>query len=511
MHHALELPELVDAILTFLDQTSIAALARSCRALHESASDALYYEIWNVTDLFGGLDSSLWAKDGDENVLSLARPFQPEDHDALRRFTSRVRVLHVAIPRPRYSRFSGMVHHSVLDAASSHCSTALFPSLKCLHFNSGALRANIIGCLPGMALRYFLGPTLFEVDFQGQLPGTAIQLLSEHCPALRCLSLPYSLPSQADGTEAELSLAFSSLQALNSICVEAYPENLPEWLPAIARSPCLRTLTLNLGGVQHAELQGVPRVVFPTLESLELQAEISSDSHRLLQTGPCDFSSVTRLDVKGMLAKPDDFTKLVEVVSRTLNPKRTTRIAITDMFVPLRRGAGDRLRTPPVEDIRPLMTFGGLTELVLSTHLVPTLDDQKLEEVALAFPCIRIFHYSWRPRRDDDTPSMITLKGLSMLCAKCKQLESLQLLVDARVDQNPPAHEIRTKAVPAIHAWALFLDSSRIDDVAYTAACLRMLFPRLVRLEGRSIGDGNETPFSAMKDILFGGTPKAAV
>ncbi|EIW73984.1 hypothetical protein CONPUDRAFT_147956 [Coniophora puteana RWD-64-598 SS2] len=503
MHHCLEIPELVEEIFLYLNAKTLASLARTCKSLREPALDELYCETMNLGDLFGGmrLGISSAGEYQDVNARAHIRPAARQTQDVLEgsmsqkilanvarrydwrpflRLSSRVNVLHLISPDFGESSIrTPPIHYGILNAALSYTpgESVLFPSLRHLYIDPSNLNTIVAGSSRTASLAYFLVPTLLDITFEGMVPGGTIRVISQRCPALRSLHLSNSSLSIVPGdgcTLSQLSEAFSRMQTLVSITMQPPSgASYNEWLAAIAHAPCLRTLQIDMGTIQVTVTNQHHRIVFPSLTSLCVSAWTYSAVCQLFD-GTYNFSSVTQISLDTLASARNALTSFVGIIAETLSPERVTRISISTQSR-IQRG-----EFPTMDDIRPLFIFSSLTDLRIDSPRAPVMDDTGLEYLSLAFPRLRTFHYSWKPREDDHLLQTITFSGIRTIIANCRELQDVYLIVDARVSHNPPLEYITMVEPHISRVTRLSLEASPIDDVAYTVACIRALFPYLV-------------------------------
>ncbi|EIW73982.1 hypothetical protein CONPUDRAFT_170369 [Coniophora puteana RWD-64-598 SS2] len=300
-------------------------------------------------------------------------------------------------------------------------------------------------------------------------PHVAVQLAGQQCDSLLDLNLSCLDGYSHDSTAEQLAVAFSQLKNVKSIrFFDSCMGSRVGWVPAFACAPSLRTLNLAVACVSHV---------------VENPCALSSTSHFSIDT----------------FYTPYSLAGLIQTLSEALLPEKVTSIQLSVGLPHLGTPRGPRDGIS-FADIRGLLTFTKLKKLIISSDVAPLLSDAHMEELSTALPLLRTFQYSWSPalHRDNRTAEhggyeiqhwwagerhgdVVTLAGLAALVSNCPDLVSVALIVDARQIENASPRDIKVKAGSGSRVTNLCLWCSQANDAEYAGACLKAMFPQLVK------------------------------
>ncbi|KAJ7779756.1 hypothetical protein B0H16DRAFT_1830060 [Mycena metata] len=129
--------------------------------------------------------------------------------------------------------------------------------------------------------------------------------------------------------------------------------------------------------------------------------------------------------------------------------------------------------------LNPLLSFGNLSRVALTSPVGFDLDDATILLMARAWPRVEFLSLTASPCRH--MPSRVTLEGLFALAKYCPALNTLDLSFDAKVIPNKGDDEKQAASQNILTYFAV--DASPVGDARRVAEFLAAIFPRLARIE----------------------------
>ncbi|KAK7035704.1 hypothetical protein R3P38DRAFT_2908703 [Favolaschia claudopus] len=455
MHRALNVAELVDLILAHLTipdrivdieipcNKSLAALARTCKSLQDSALNVLWREQYTLDNLLRCLPSHLCE-------------------------VGKIRKL------------SGLHHVFVCDASVfDKISTELPCDFLCPNATRLRFRASQLSVIP--LARFFLGPKIVDVDLHLTIgcDETLLDLPIQY-PTLQYLSL-----TSFHLTCATSSKIVSSLRQITHLSIDSLDKAAFEHLSRLdtLKSLCLIYPCFEDTGLSCGPLLFPPTSpAFPALQKLYLDdvtpefaiEVISVLSHRQLQSlhiGTDPFLSKT--------AAHRLYSALANHLSHTslLNLRIGTPSDYTDSHS-FKASVAEYMVDGPTLAV--LFPFQNLTELRLQAPLGFLIDNSTAWDMARAWPHLRRLHLAAKAGAPCHNPhGIMSLHALTAFARYCPELTSLTLTTfDARTLLI--ADSMHTVSQSSLE----FLDvgTSPLRDSLAVALFLHAVFPKLDRI-----------------------------
>ncbi|OBZ67047.1 hypothetical protein A0H81_12882 [Grifola frondosa] len=479
MHKALEIVEIFSAIIEPLkdDQnkwtTSLAILARTCRAFHEPALDALWEFQPNLVNLIKCMPQDAWkiVSTGrymfgpDPGELCFSRTLLPTDWIRFDFYAGRIRQMGLP-PTPPTRKIPTLDREVFVILSLYNSSRPLLPNLHWLAWRSEEVQNRF------SFVHLFLGPKLRSLclDCKNTFPclhtvTSVLSYIPQHSPLLRHL---VCIGESSTAISAELLKFFERHKGLMDVGFTIPSVSGSEWaanlLMSVATFPALHALKVRVTSIESTnQLLGASSalqdLVFPSLRKFVL--------HSLeLSTAATATQLLKRTDI------------------RTISVHLSTLPAASDVHLALRGDSWEFNSNadfhPSDADLKALFSLRALKWLVIDFPVAFKMDDAFIKELAMAWPLLsglqlgRCDRSKWQ--------SSITLEGLAHLVKHCPRLTSLELIVDASavakyVDKRPGGGS-QNHAITKLR-----LGSSAISDPLAVAAFLSDILPNLITIE----------------------------
>ncbi|KIK93233.1 hypothetical protein PAXRUDRAFT_829168 [Paxillus rubicundulus Ve08.2h10] len=464
MHHALFISEVCREICGLTDQSSLPALARTCRALQEPALDELWKNLYSIHPFLHLLTRSS-CEDAESSQTAVQRPTPPQ-WDTLRKYSERTRSLYMCIIDDPPTTSSDYIS-ALFNQPNS---PSFFPNLRALAWYP----ANHEEMLP--FLRFLCGPSLthLSAEFTNDPANLAmLASLGALCPNIADISI-----SAANATIiAEMTDALSA-----SICqwndlkqVSCDDLTLPA-LEHLGRTRGLESLTAyasdHMSSFSHPD--GVRGTPFPRLQRLHLYAVQLSNAtycfkgmHLALKQFRLDVFDANEIISTSSFLQ-NFFAELVDHCSQYT-------LAELDFCI-IHSELPSSATVTTLRDISPLLSFRNLRAVRFEGLTTLSLDDSDITELASTWP--RIEELSLSTYANYAVASLPTFLSLIHLIQTCPRLRALSLVVDTMGVTESLCHALR-HGVHSDVLHELCLGNSPINSPTVVAHVLRTLYPSL--------------------------------
>ncbi|KAH7926610.1 hypothetical protein BV22DRAFT_1032746 [Leucogyrophana mollusca] len=503
MHPCLTNNDTVLAILSHIKVDSsnvttglrdLASLARTCRALQESALDSLWYTQGSLSPLLSLLpadvldvayEPSLFFPHAKLRFVFLKRAPTLHEWDKLLSYASRIRRLTLGDkPQTPYENNPLGIHHTALHTLLATCPVSnLFPNLLDLAFlrtswTFGSRFASLGACLMRIIHPRLRSLTLETCPEINASLAEILALVVHTCPDLQVLDVSYFL------WRCDQSVVITKLNNLSRLMKNfKVTRSLP-------RYPYNHTLTvslsmdsiLELGALSrleavefHIEDYSAPsgitpqeaRPLFPSLRRFTLHASSFQLSQRFIALVSSPWTQTLSLNVSQM-ARVSDMCNAFTDMTRF---RHLDTIAVSTPFLlPSSSGQSRSL-------LKPLLALSSLRSVTISItrKTFPRTGENSgtvelsndLRAIPLAWPNLQALDLTWL--HSDD----VTLSSIAELASHCKNLKTLGIFFDGRIFEEiytPSRLEVLKVGNSPIHAYD-------------AAPVLKRTFPNLLQLE----------------------------
>ncbi|KAI0669270.1 hypothetical protein C8Q78DRAFT_1080554 [Trametes maxima] len=518
---------------------TVAALARTCRFLHEPAVNSLWYSIPDIVYLLFTLSRESFHPAGHANLRRSAKlvtgitfeftegPIEEADLERLLTYAGRVKVLgspRSDLPSSTSMYLAGLGVYETLGELLG--GRTLLPNLHTLHLDLSSPGQSADTALPYLG-RVCLGPQLRRFSLsrvmvftrtwdQPTRPAEVIErraledgricetlaALCETCPRLDGLGFEWALTSQP--VIAGTRRTVLSQKNLTSLVLPLTSVPLGgEVFAHLARLPCLAFLQCYLGRTvfdgsrEHTllKLEG-PDALFPALRTSKFGGQTFAMFSELLQSMSLLHLEDLVLSILEETPRRSDVDDLFRTVGALRGKNiRTIRISgVANPYVP-----DDQQPTSALIDeytLEPLLALRGIRELEVDVPCPCEIDDLLLARIAVAWPQLSRLELGVRTpwgtgsssaqracgRLRVREPPPATLTGLLTLARACPNTTVLGVEFDAdpRRKVDPPVH-----TAPSCKAETLRVGLSLINDPYGVAAYLSHAFPHVRKIESR--------------------------
>ncbi|KAJ7476963.1 hypothetical protein B0H11DRAFT_1726973 [Mycena galericulata] len=466
---ALQITEIVNMICEEADPNSIyfphdvlPSLARVSKIFSGPALDLIWREQTSLAPLIKCMPETVWEQRGDKDkTIYLRRPIMDVDIPRLLFYSVRVRSLDV----PRYRSRLGNVHAEVLQALNMCLAPhTLMPRLSNLSWAPGKREFPFI--------HHFLGPCSRHLELE----------LDDSNPALSLL--PYikaSCPRILDATLGVKANPLTVRLISNAVCGWQHLQQLsvPNLDKAgfihISQLPSLTSLTLDSAKDTLLYLSDfLSGTTFPTLTCLNITCDLPRFCVGFIKViSSRQFESLTITPLTNWTASSwkELFTTLrdcldhnmLELIEISESDERNRLLDVTQYIL-------------SADTIRPLLAFRNLFNVSFQSFPGINVDDNFLEELAVAWPCLTSLEFS-SDVFVSEAPRA-TLNCLIGFARHCRKLANLGIRMDSseipRFSQVPGSRI--SHRLNCLNVGTSPILSSR---TAQAAAFISNLFPRL--------------------------------
>ncbi|KAG1771064.1 hypothetical protein EV702DRAFT_1011307 [Suillus placidus] len=450
MHRCLHLEEILQEIFKTADYRSLTVLARTCRLFYEPALNVIYSDLPGLQPLIERLPHDLWSTSSGELVIR--GPLRPQDWEIFAGYSRRVRSL-----RLRWFASDAKLYCALLSPPNP---SFLLPNLRTFTWHCLSTRSAGLDDMFAF-MRLLFCPNLAAAQLI--VSEYALAAFSDlGCTSLRKLVIQsHKVAISANVTED----AICKLSALRSL---ACGEVSVRALHHLAQFPLLSRLTIWLGDDIPSALT-FPRFPFSKLRYLTINTK---------SIGPClSMLKATNWNIRCFHHRMDaGYDPAGRKVLLELLPLQLSHESLK--CISLHTAAphpDDDPITNPIS-LKPLFSFKNLLILELSGAILPSLDNDGLQKLAVAWPQLRvlILHQKAGLYR----APQVDLTGLVLLLEHCPELHQLVISVNAIIDTKaPPAPPISSTSNKLI--TSINFSNSPITKTAEVAAFLSAIVPNL--------------------------------
>ncbi|KAF9233466.1 hypothetical protein BU15DRAFT_66566 [Melanogaster broomeanus] len=487
MHHALSIPELLEAIFGQIDgedvqlwDDTLVALAQTCHTFHPIALDFLWASVNDINWLLRLIPSDARTHYSAEELRNFQSILSTLQSQTIRRdlttaewanfhkYTSRIRILDFQDVRWREC--------NLLISALRRCPChPAFPKLESLTLD---LILESSQFLAGIGT--FLGPNLKSFTLaigagprDPDLELGDLRALGAACPKLNQLFVHFSHMSW----QPIISEMVSGCHFVKEFYCDRPLSSAA--LRHVARLPSLKKLQIapySLWSLlpDPSEMETAPP--FTTGESTSDPSTISDNGKFLLpiRSAPAVLNLWCRA-----VPSTEDVRRLFNWLASLDAPS---------LLVDLELKAGDY--TPfqnhlGVSNFQPFFRFRSLLRLTLDGICALPFNNSALQDIAEAYPQLEALSLNWESGWREP---QITLHGLAWLFKVCRNLRELKIAIDATV-LDPLPEGLTGPSVQNIHIETLYLANSPIADPAAVAGLLQEILPRLSSVDAVWVED----------------------
>ncbi|KIJ60562.1 hypothetical protein HYDPIDRAFT_43257 [Hydnomerulius pinastri MD-312] len=501
MHHALSIVEVQRIIFRAAlhlgsggCQSTLATLARTCRAFTESALDILWEVLPSFLPLIQCLPKDLWKLESLAPwpvYLSFHRPMQAEDWEIFFKYSCRVRCIN-ALYGPGDPECTE-------DVLSSLC---LHPELRPLIPQLRKLTWSIRGNPHNTLLYRLLVPSItslticdtdFYADWLSPPEADVLSSIATSCPSLQVLRIR-SAYKHADALNQKcsqtLSTAVLSLRFLHTLVCTALDEDT---VIHLSRLPTLSKLSLTLPAtVSLDKLRPHLRApAFGRLRSLTVyhDAETLSVLTSFLEAMQLSLASVKLYLGEGPTI--GDIEQVFAALTTACAPRSLTKVILGSRRSHVNGMSGPHAIT--LDTLQPLLAFERMENFTLDVPCLVGLDDAAIQALATHWPRLSNLilnpTYKWNPRHD---ATRVTPHGLAELATRCPKLCKLAISVDfASIDVEPPAEPLPSLCNTAKNTKLTYLNLLNTPRIAHPLSVANFLLDVFPGLDGLCPDDGD--------------------
>ncbi|KAH6903256.1 hypothetical protein BKA70DRAFT_604613 [Coprinopsis sp. MPI-PUGE-AT-0042] len=495
MHECLGINEILNNIFSSIEDEhrsrSLYCLSHTCKAFKNPALDKLWYELQDLSLLFRILPADTWDIQTSAGLdtrrvsaMVLLKSPRPSDWARCAEYGQRVRKLQCLSTR------SPSIHLHPALILSIPAGVDLFPKLQCLGYANTGL---------SVALHdRFLRPSLTRVELSIHLTGdfcaftqAFVNSLPNKAPNLRDIVEVSTSESHPPAHTATLNIPTQTLERLRRLHAPtfrlethalqflAHPDHGLEGLKVSNDIEDLIALLRNEQGV------------FSRLGQLAVQCTRTEAVRTFLEVLPqsTPLQSISLGLVEDMNPGPADIRDVLDAVAK----HRKSQLLTLELEQQERPDAWafDDEGSPSMlgfSSIRPLLPCGSLTEVRISCKTVYDFSDSDLEELAEAWPRLRILHLA--PIQPSWSEGSVSLHGLSCFPKYCPDLESLTIEFSALSATQFNTHYGLFNGLGCVRMSYLHVVGSGMEteDVSGTAEFLLSIFPALQKIDSLDHG-----------------------
>ncbi|KAF8172411.1 hypothetical protein K438DRAFT_1981577 [Mycena galopus ATCC 62051] len=462
----------------------LAVVARTCKAFHGPALDALWRSspFENLlrcmpSDLYRCEESgSKWNLKCDMTFL---RPIRVEDWDRVLIYAPRVRHL--------FSNSYDCDLSKVLPAISACLPMQLFPGLQRLHWGHSDNDFQYI--------HLFLGPGITELSFAASCSHAKsfLTTVALRYSALKTVAIRSDRNTVSEAETKAVSVFLRGLTHVETLSVDSIDE---AGLKHICHLPTITVLRVGMLPMLPTFNAGAHVRAFAGLRNLYVAFSEIDVTARLL--GWCKDMPLESLTLEFINSLTGQETQdLFDALSASVLHSNLTRISLISGYED-----GTLLHFPdhivPGHSVRPLFNFTNLTSVLILTPVGIDLDNATVSVLARAWPRLErldlssYYYYSpaARPRA--------TLECLLSFAAWCPRLEKLCMTFDGTVIPSPQSGSSRV-----VHSALKYLhvEHSPISTALSVARFLSGIF--VVLADIRSNADDDEDELMEETEIRY--------
>ncbi|KAF9226224.1 hypothetical protein BS17DRAFT_776903 [Gyrodon lividus] len=399
IQRCLRITEILEAIVSHVEQTGLARLARTSRFLQDVSLDALYKELNQLGHLLRCMTDDVCTVANGR--LTLRRRMERGDLNTLKSYAARVRKLTVREAEPPLPE--EVVR--ALCMIRSNIDPALTPNLRTLHWE--VTHPNYVYILP-----IFISRRLSTFSIPEKLASELwLPNVPPLCPSLSSFSLngPGKMEVDLGFLDQWSRLEFATCRA---ITLQAFKR--------IATCPALQSLAFTIPERSDAWLQAIniDNSSFPKLREAAITCLSLDAASTWLEKLQLQKLGSLRISMPNGVAPPGSVVYLFNILQRHL--LSTLSLYSSDPRMQHRHHLSASV-------LHLLFNCPLLTQLSINVSSF-AIDDEDLEALSKAFPKLEILEIV---ANSGDEPSRITLDGLIPLLKHCPNLCTLNISIDA--------------------------------------------------------------------------------
>ncbi|KAF8550848.1 hypothetical protein OG21DRAFT_363791 [Imleria badia] len=464
MHHALLISEVSREICGVTDPSSLPAVARTCRALHDPALDELWRDLYSISPFVHLLAEDIPGENQQTSIHSLTS----QQWMTFREYSARTRSLYMCMidDLPYFDRFPCL--------SNPPDPNSFFPNLRTIAWYPD----NHLTMLP--FLRLLCGPALtsLSAEFATDPASLAVvRALGILCPKITDISISASSETLSDDLANALSTSIGHWKDLKHVSCDDLTVSALEHLTQ-ARNLESLTACASARLSSFSQTLGAQELSFPRLQHLHLYTGLLSTTTACLGGLRLALKEF-RLDLfdaeevfSGLSCLRDLFTTLAEACLHACLARLYLCVIHPDFPSPN--------SVVTIRDIRPLFSFAHLRVVSVEGLSTFTVDDDDIAEMASAWPDIEELALSTCV--DHPVASMPTFLSFIRLIRSCPKLRALSLVIDTTQLVIPPfdtvGRDVRSDVLEE-----LCLGNSPITLPLTVAHVLHKLYPALKQVD----------------------------
>ncbi|KAI6041624.1 hypothetical protein EDC04DRAFT_1223582 [Pisolithus marmoratus] len=489
MHPCLCVDEILRLVFRCIeDRSTLCALARTCRAFHNPATDLIWETLTAMEPILQHLSPARLVPKATGSYIKLSHSLSDDDWNIVRRLSSCVRRFHIVLEQhvPLHGAITNAVPQWFCFLTSPPDPSFLFPNLRSLSYRVDRYldkrgTENIHAETSEAVILFFhllLGPHLSALRFE--MPGTFyshldISSIPVLCPNIHTLNIGgrnlnwggFQIPDEA---LYQFSRVVSELSHLET--VRSY-ETSWELLSSLAQAKRLRRLLLLLPNRLGPGPDLPSHNIFLQLRTLYIRADSHTSCTDLFRW--TSFNEVNEIYVECSLPvnSVHSLQALVDMSSLiSLQCKHLEFLWIFSLYHDF-----DTPTAWPRPMLEPYQSFYQLRVVALQTSFSLALADNDFEDMVKAWPHLEVFHLFHDGIMSP--PVHLTLRGVTALLHHCPKLKHFTLMFDAthvpeRVTPLSRSTVVRNTAVKYMGVY-----TSPVSESSDVAAYLSILMPYL--------------------------------
>ncbi|EMD35041.1 hypothetical protein CERSUDRAFT_116547 [Gelatoporia subvermispora B] len=495
MHRCLQISEILYLVLRVLQgdpedhyialhPSTLAALARTCRAFREPALNILWERQNNIVGIIQCLPSGCWeyrhVREGRKGeMLSFMRSLVPRDWIRFIYYARKIKYLELSGKGSDHrDRFPSDA--ALLDLSTYRVSGALFPCLRKLSlFEVKSGYWNIMNIFVSPVLKIL---NVYDSGF-GKRPSErdVTSLLSDIVRISSDLSTLKLELQGPDNRPNSIPFILEDLRALRDVNLDLPDDRLAAgasfaWLRSLPNLTCLTLRDDGLPVDLNLASKTISSSKFTSLKNLSIEICNLSPTYAMLQVFsgvPLKTLNIRVADCEERPILGSDVQELLETVARCC-PHTSLRSFSIDLDVLAESYEQIRLRSSHIQS---LLVFKNVTEVTLETGFCLEIGDDQFKDIIMAWPQLsRLSIHVPRTWSREFRP-MLTQASLEMLAVHCPLLRHLVINFDATQMSQPTQGYGMGRLLEFLN-----VEWSPIERPEDAAAFLSAVFPQLTSI-----------------------------